>query len=137
MKFAAKTDKELESMGLLSKGEYDFDVLKASDEISKEKGNEMIKLTLAVYPLEGDKVTVFDYLLEAMSFKLKHFCDSVGLSKEYAEGHIMADMCVSRSGRCKLDVQGETKEYPAKNVVKDYCPIKVKEQSEAFDDIPF
>src|SRR3990170_3215969 len=101
MKFAAKTDKELEIMGLLPKGEYDFDVLKASDEISKEKGNVMIKLTLGVYPLEGERVTVFDYILEAVAYKLKHFCDSTGLAKEYAEGHLTADMCANRSGRCK------------------------------------
>lgn len=139
MKFTAKTDKEIGSMGLLPKGEYDFEVSKATDEISKEKGNEMIKLTLGVYSISGDKVTVLDYILEAMAYKLKHFCDAVGLAKEYAEGHITADMCVNRSGRCKVGIEPETEKYSAKNTVKDYLPgtgVGIKQPPE-LDDIPF
>ncbi|QGH73422.1 MAG: protein of unknown function DUF669 [Podoviridae sp. cty5g4] len=112
-------------------GEYDFVVKKAVDSVSKS-GNEMIKLEIEIHPIEG-KIKVYDYLLEAMSFKLKHFCDAVGLTKEYESGSITAAMCSGRAGRCLIDIEvDKTGTYHDKNVVKDYCKADVD-----LSDVPF
>lgn len=121
MNFTPKTEAEVSAFELFPVGEYDFDVIKATDEISSA-GNEMIKLELDIYAANGNKTRVFDYLLEVLAYKLKHFCDCVGLSKEYEEGKLNAAKCKGKAGRCKIGIQKDkTGEYPDKNVVKDYC----------------
>jgi len=69
MKFKHKTEEELQSMFLLHEGTYQFVVTKAEDAMSKSN-NEMIKLTLKIMDKAGREHTVYDYLLEAMEFKL-------------------------------------------------------------------
>ena len=134
MKFTPKSDAEINTFDLFPSGEYDFDVIKAFDETSKA-GNDMIKLELDVYAANGKKTRVFDYLLENLAYKLKHFCESVGLVREYEEGRLSADMCKNRSGKCKLDIQKDKSgEYPDKNIVKDYCK-QTNEGVPNFDDI--
>ena len=66
MRFSPKNDDELNSFELLPAGEYDFKVIKAKDRMSSA-GNEMIELEIDVYSVDGKKVRVFDYLLEAMA----------------------------------------------------------------------
>lgn len=117
MKFNPKTEKEIEEGNLLENGEYGFDILIAEDTYSK-KGNEMIKLKLKIYAGDSEK-RLFDYLLEEMEFKLRHFCDSVGLLSEYNMGALTADMCIGRSGKCNI-VKKEDKVYGLQNVIKDY-----------------
>lgn len=120
LNFTPKTEEELNKSVLLQKGEYDFEVMKAEEALSKS-GNDMIKLTLKVYGPNGETAHVYDYLLVAMEFKLKHFCDSVGLVAEYESGQLTADMCGGRAGRCKLAVETDASgKYDDKNVVKDY-----------------
>lgn len=124
MRFAPKNDNELNNFDLFPAGEYDFSVIKAEDETSKA-GNEMIKIEIDIYSSAGTKTRVFDYLLEAIAYKLKHFCQAVGLEKEYEEGTLTANMCCNRSGRCLVLIQKDKSgEYPDKNVIKDYCKSK-------------
>lgn len=135
MKFTPKTEAEVSAFELFPVGEYDFDVIKAADVVSS-KGNEMIKLELDIYAANGNKTRVFDYLLEALAYKLKHFCDCVGLSKAYEEGKLNAEMCMGKAGRCKLGIQKDKNgEYPDKNVVNDYCIEKKPEKNEMNFDI--
>ena len=120
MNFKPKTEAEVSTYELFPAGEYDFDVIKATDVVSS-KGNEMIKLELDIYAANGNKTRVFDYLLEVLAYKLKHFCDCVGLTKEYEEGRLNAAMCKGKAGRCKLGIdKDKTGEYTDKNVIKDY-----------------
>lgn len=121
MNFKPKSDDELNTFDLFPTGEYDFDVIKAIDDTSKA-GNDMIKLELDVYATNGKRTRVFDYLLESLSYKLKHFCEATGLAKEYESGDLSAEMCKNRAGRCVLGIQKDKSgEYPDKNFVKDYC----------------
>ena len=46
-------------------GTYDFEIHDASEEISKASGAEMIKLTIYIFNADGDRRTVFDYLLSS------------------------------------------------------------------------
>lgn len=101
-------------------GEYEFKVVSARDAKSNA-GNEMIKLAIAVFDT-GRQIKVYDYLLEAMRFKLKHFCEATGLEKQYNSGTLSPQMCIGKEGRLKLTIQvDKSRKYSDKNVVEDYC----------------
>lgn len=101
-------------------GEYEFKVVSAQDSKSKA-GNEMIRLGVAVFD-NGRQIKIYDYLLEAMKFKLKHFCEAARLEKQYATGTLTSQMCIGKSGRLKLTIQVDKYgKYPDKNIVEDYC----------------
>ncbi len=139
MNFSHKKEEEVNTFDVFPKGEYDFDVVKAQDATSKA-GNSMIKLEIDIYAQNGKKSRVFDYLLESIAYKLKHFCDAVGLVKEYESDCITADMCSGRSGRCKIEIQADkTGEYSDKNVVRDYCKKIVVDTNLdiSSEDLPF
>lgn len=132
MKFQPKKDEELGAYGVLPAGTYDFVVSKAIDKVSKA-GNEMIELELVVSSTEGAKSKVYDYLLEALSWKLKHFCASVGLLKQYEAGILTAERCKDLKGVCEITLQkDESGIYHDKNVVKDYVAANVNNE-----DVPF
>lgn len=148
MRFAPKTEEELQTMSLLAPGIYKFQVSSAKDEISKS-GNEMIKLMLGVWDENGSLHFIYDYLLEAMGQKLRNFCEVSGLIDKYEHGEIGAEDCVNRQGFVEIIVQeGKMKDngdkYPMRNAIKNY--IKKSEASsvvsnnlEGIDDdlIPF
>lgn len=101
-------------------GEYEFKVVSAQAATSKA-GNDMIKLAIAVFN-NGSQVKVYDYLLEAMKFKLKHFCEATRLDKKYYAGVLTPQMCIGSAGRLKLTIQvDDNGKYPDKNIVEDYC----------------
>lgn len=120
MKFTPKTENEVQSDGRLPKGEYDFEIVESSDEVSK-KGNEMIKLKVQVYDDEGHGRILFDYLLEEISYKLRHAAYACKLGDNYEAGTLAAADFAGRAGRCKVGIQKDkTGEYPDKNVIQDY-----------------
>jgi hypothetical protein len=123
MQFKPKTEQELKdelALNLLPKGDYDFEVLDATDTLSKA-GNEMIKLKLRVYDKQGKGVIVFDYLLESMAYKFKHFCDTVGLSSQYEAGKVIGEECIGKAGVLEIIIQEDkTGQYGPRNSVKDY-----------------
>lgn len=121
MRITPKSQEEIDLEGLLEKGVYDFEVLKAEDKVSK-KGNEMIHVKLKVFHEDGFQF-VDDWLMEAMSYKLRHFCETANLLDRYESGELAAEDCIGRSGRVKIDIE-PAGEYPAKNVVKDYGEAK-------------
>ena len=102
---------------LLPAGEYPFEVLEAEDAVS-QKGNEMIKLKINAFGPKYGK-HVYDYLLEKMAFKLRHFCETVGIADQYARGKIDTTGLLGRSGRVILAIE-EREGYEPRNVVKDY-----------------
>ncbi len=137
---------ESEIFNLLPEGDYDFQVRNASDTTSKKTGNEMIKLELIVWSKEGKEHVVFDYLLEAMPHKVKHFADSVGIEHKYSAGGYEASDCVNRSGKVKIIKEDGQGSFQAKNSVKDYIPRDknapnqepLEEKKDEFsDEIPF
>lgn len=118
MKFDPKSAEELVAETLLPAGTYPFEVIAASDEFSKA-GNEMIKLKLSVFGNDGDAHHVFDYLLEKLAFKLRHFAETTGLLKDYEKGELTAFACNEKAGYVKISIE-DSPGYGAKNVVKDY-----------------
>lgn len=118
MKFIPMTKEQIELANLLEPGIYPFQVLAASDEISKA-GNEMIKIKLAVFS-DDREVHVYDYLMEKMAFKLRHFAEFTGQLAAYEHGMLDAMMVMGKVGYCKVDVEKGDGMYPPKNTIRDY-----------------
>lgn len=123
MKFTSKTEDQIMRESLLEAGDYDFEVIEAKDTVSKKSGKEMIALNLKVFRPDGGFVYVRDYLLEAMAFKLIHFCRTAGLGDAYKNGELTADACNGRAGKVRLIIE-EQPGYSPRNAVKDYVAPK-------------
>jgi hypothetical protein len=151
MRVNPKTEEEIQLMSLMAPGVYDFEVVDAKEKVSKS-GNEMIELTLTVWDINGKPHTIYDYLLDAMAYKVRHFAEAANLLDKYLAGSINADDCRCVSAKVEIIIQkggekfgGGT--YPDKNSVKDYIVKKgnfsvvpsIKEiaQDTFNDDIPF
>lgn len=126
MRFQPKTKEEIAADGLLQPGEYDFEIVSGEDTVSKA-GNDMIKLRLNVYTESGGKVTMFDYLMPTVAFKLRHACEACGLEDEYESGNLEALDFEGKTGRCKVAVQKDKSgQYPDRNGIADYiAPVTV------------
>ena len=146
MRFKPMTEEEIQYATLLPEGKYKFHVVNSKDETSKNTGDDMIKLELAVTDKDGTDRKVFDYLLESMLYKMKHFCDATGLQNEYNEGVLNSGHCFGKSGLCHVIIQKDkTGQYPAKNTIKDYISESDRKEkiekagADEFkdDDLPF
>lgn len=117
----------IQNRALLTDGIYPF-VVKSVEEQCSKSGILMLKVRLAVVASEHDIRTIIDYLLatEQMMFKLKHFCETIGIADKYEKGGFEPSDCINRSGKVKIGIQkGAAKDdgsgfYPDKNTVKDY-----------------
>jgi len=127
MRFQPRTEADIKAesnqRNLWPKGTYDFEVVSASDEVSKS-GNDMIKLVLKVYDASGNSQMVWDYLLEAMAAKLVHACDALGLNDRYDSGELDASDFDGKAGQVILYIQKGQNGYPDKNAVADYVRPK-------------
>lgn len=117
MKFSPKSEEEL-AQNLLAPGVYPFQVIAASDLISKS-GNEMIELKLNVFD-ENREVRIYDYLLEKMAHKLRHFADVTGLATQYEKGSLEAIDCDGKQGWVKVGQDKGGNGFLPKNTVLDY-----------------
>jgi hypothetical protein len=148
MRFQPKSESEIQSMNLLQDGVYPFEVVEAHDRISKS-GNDMIELKLKLWDSEGHERIIFDYLLEKMAYKLRHFAEISGLLDKYESGEINYLDCLHKTGNVEITIQkGQQKNeggyYPDKNSVKDYVKkgngllISAPKKDDFLDDeIPF
>jgi hypothetical protein len=125
--FQPMTEEELNAANLVDDGVYNFEVIKATKKTSS-KGNPMAELNIRFWDNEGVVHTMFDYLVFSQVplniKKVKHFCDSTGLSEEYKRGELPEEL-VGLSGKFELKTQEEQPNgkggfYPPKNVVSDY-----------------
>jgi hypothetical protein len=108
---------------LIPPGNYAFEVIDASDEISKSSGKDMIKLKLKIYMPDGRERIIFDYLMESVQYKLAHFFECVGLWDKYESGNVNADSCWGKSGELKIYIQKDkTGMYGDRSSVADYLP---------------
>ncbi len=125
MKFVPRTEAEIAIDGLLPVGVYDFRAIDAQDKVSAA-GNDMIMVTLAVYKPDGGFLTVTDYLMEKIAYKLRHFCEETGIINLYENGTLMASDLLDREGKVQIVIDPERtdkesgKVYRSKNSVKDY-----------------
>lgn len=149
MKFTPRTDAEIEAEQAKFKplkGIFDFEVVEASDEISKND-NEMIKVVIGVWRPEGSQVLIKDYLLAAMAFKFKHFCEATGMLDRYEAGDVNASDCLGKTGKVELKLKRvDDKEYSeVKDYIKRIAPVQgalppkglIGEGKPLDDEIPF
>src|SRR5882724_9173402 len=104
MQFTPKSEKDLQNSNLLQPGIYEFQVIEAKERLSKS-GNEMLELQLKIFGQNGYEPIIYDYLLEAMSYKLKHFAEHTGLLDKYNSGLITAEDCVGKIGNANIIIQ--------------------------------
>lgn len=148
MRFAAKTEDQLNEERMLPEGEYPFEI-SAAEETTSAKGNEMIKLLVRVFKPDGQFILVNDYLLEIMQFKLLHCSEACGLADKYDTGELAAEDFIGKTGKLKLGQDPAKGDFPAKNSIKDYIADsagekppkdaleKVGDKDELEDSIPF
>lgn len=147
MKFTPKSEAQLIEENLIPEGTYDYEVIQAEERQSKA-GNDMIQLTLKIFDQNGKERRVYDYLLEAMQFKLIHFCESAGLTDIYETGQLTSAHCEGRSGKAIVKIEPARNGGQAKNGIQDYVvdedatpslpvPHLAPKVDFADDDIPF
>ena len=134
MKFQPKTAKEVAQGNIWDKGTYPFEILEASDEISKA-GKEMIKLKVKVFKDTGASQNLFDYLLgDTMEYKLRHIAEACGLLSDYETGKLEAYQFIGKTGHCKVGIQAAKGDYEAKNSINDYV-VGVATESRPLKDV--
>lgn len=143
---------------LLPDGDYPMIVEKSTGRMSGS-GNAMAELNLKVYEKNGSSSYIKDYLLftPSMIWKMKHFCESASLQKEYEEKKFRPELAEGKNviGRVRVQKGKEIPEdklngkppgscYPDKNVVVDYVTKEMsiaspKNEDDFIDDkdIPF
>lgn len=124
MKFQPKSHEEIEkeaaARGPLKPGVYDFETTFAGEKLS-QSGNEMIELELRVYDGDGGSRKMRDYLVSTpgMAYKLRHFCESVGLADKYECGEIQDFDLDGTTGKVRLGLERQAG-YAERNKVVDY-----------------
>lgn len=149
MRFTPRTEEEVQQYKLIEPGVYSFEVVGAQDKFSRA-GTEMIELKLKVWDNNGKERLVFDYLLEALDYKVRHFCYATGIGTKYEDGTLQAEDCFFKTGKVDIYIaKDKTGKYPDKNAVKDYVvmpegianvmnpALAKQEEVELNDDIPF
>ena len=121
---------------LLTPGVYDFEVVSAEEKMSKA-GNEMIALRLKVWDKDGKEHYIYDYLLEALAYKLKHFAECTGLLPAIESGSLSADDCEGKCGSVLIKIDKGDATYAEKNSVKDYVVQPKNSDTFEQDDLPF
>lgn len=130
------------------KGEYEFKVHSAEAAVSNA-GNQMIRVTIRLEAFQDGKpisnLTNDWLLLEGKTaYKLRHFCESIGMGEDYEKGEIDIESMKGRRGVADVYIDKSTDDrYPDKNKVNDYVVdnTRVKKpvvKNEIIDDaIPF
>lgn len=149
---------------MLDPGIYDFEVINSEFKMSNtgpyhdpsKPSNPMISLQLMIWDNNGKEFIIFDNLMGTakMAWKTIHFCDSVGLKKEYDSGKLHENMCLGKRGKAIVTIQSNQKKkgggyFKDKNSIEDYVMTdkgalktdlsgKSPEPKDDFsDDIPF
>jgi hypothetical protein len=123
MKFIPRTEEEVKKFKLLQKGDADYEILDAQEEISKTD-KEMLHLKLKVFDATGAQSLVHDYIMlndENFEYKLRHLFYSCGLGELYETGDVEPFRLLGKCGKLDLGIQADkTGQYSDKNNVKDY-----------------
>lgn len=122
MRTTPKTQEQLDQERMLPAGEYDFTIDKAEDKISRSQ-NEMIELSLTIFTGNGER-RMKDWVMDKVAHKLRHFAYAVGVGPMYEAGALVAQELVGRSGKVILKQGKAQGDFPARNEVADYVPLK-------------
>jgi hypothetical protein len=110
---------------LIAKGEYDFEVVSAEDTVWENEGesHQQIKITLRVF--HGEHTSLFSVWLgfpKDKLWKLKQFCEAVGLNQKWESGELSAVDCLDKAGKLKMDVWTGKTDGKERNAVRKFLP---------------
>lgn len=134
--------KNLEEQPRVKEGRYQFKVANACEKVSKTSGNPMIEIELSVTVGHMRTIKVFDYLLgiDSCLFKVKQFCESVGI--DFNDGNIEVDDVLGVNGEAlfKYELSSNGREYlkVIRYISRDTPPADDEPKSQIRgEDIPF
>jgi hypothetical protein len=132
--FTPQSENDL--LDFLASGECNFEVVEATSKTSSS-GNQMIKLKLKVWDMNGDEGFIYDNLILTSSKfllrKIKDFCYSCGLENFYDAGKLSALDCNGKSGKAVLGIEKGVNGYNDRNVIKGY----IRKENQAKTDLDF
>jgi hypothetical protein len=106
---------------LLPEGTYDLEVIDAEERTS-QKGNEMIALTLQAQHPDGYPIRIWDYLVSvaAATFKIEQFCTAASLTEKFKSGRLLAEDCIGKKVRAKIEIEAGRDNYSDRNSIREY-----------------
>jgi hypothetical protein len=125
-----RDERDIRNDMLLPPGEYDFEVAKATEKVSKS-GNDMIELQLRIFT-EGSPRLLKDWLVSGTSMgdlKINRFCHATGLQDAYFADELTGFSCEGATGRVKLTITS-SEQYGDQNGVRDYIVQQPDDQAE-------
>lgn len=90
-----------------------------AEDCQSKKNVDMIKLSLTVYAGER-QLQKECYLHPAMEVLVYNFCQHAGLSEEYNNGELRAELCEGKDVMVKLGIEKGKDGYADKSAVKDF-----------------
>ena len=121
MKFTPyASDREIEELNLVRDGKYPGIVIEASEDKKDKNGNDMIKLKVHIFDMNDRTRIINDALLFDFPLKLKHFCDSTGLSENYKRGEVNSRDCIGKKFIASVVVSKPDKDGKKWNRIEDY-----------------
>lgn len=134
-----------DAVNLMPDGEYDAEIADAEEARSKN-GNDMMKLTVRVFPGGGPRL-LFDYaVVPSTLYKLKQLAGAVGLADKFAKGELQPEDIKGKSVRVTIGTEPAKNGFEPKNKVTRYLPQEAghvappaasRRAPVADDDIPF
>lgn len=136
-KFQPLTEEQLKEQSkfqLLAEGPGNFQIIKATEKISKA-GQPMIELVLKCWDKNGLEGQIYDYLTGQASWKIKQLLESIGHPNLYEAGQFDEFTILHGCGDLEIKIQ-KSQDYGDKNAVKSYLPPseKKKEKQSKFDE---
>ncbi len=108
---------------LLPAGDYDFEILHASEKTSANN-NDMVVLKLRAGS-NGTTRIITDYIVAKNTRKVKKVAQAVGLLDLFETGEILAEHFVGRKGRVRLSIEKSSHmDYEDRNIVDTYLTPK-------------
>ena len=102
-------------------GEYEFVTEMCESKLSSS-GNTMVVVHITIFSKENNRSMIIkDYILpdhEQMKFRLRQFCESINLEKEYESGKLSLDSMKGKNGRCFIKREKE------KDGDRTFCKVK-------------
>jgi len=132
-----------DAVNLIPDGEYDAEIVDAEETKSKA-GNDMMKLTVKVFPGGGDRI-VFDYAVVPKTlYKLKQLAAAVGEGAKFAAGQLEPSDLRGKGCRVTIETEAGKNGFDDKNAIRRYLPQVAGEMPGRSstpprhdDDIPF
>lgn len=140
-----------ERFQLIKEGVYEAIIASAKDSMSSSN-NHMMDMTVRVFDEQGKEHDIRDFLVftKGMMWKVIHFAESAGLTKEYQSGTLCSEIATGKIVKVKVSVEAgkeipldKLKGKPAgtcysdKNKIEDYLPNHDNANKIKDDDIPF